>query len=295
MTDELPPSMDRFGRELERAIARELGPDTPTPARPTRRARLRVLAGTVLSIAGAGIALALLLSATSSTAAFAVTKNHDGSVTVSIHQLAAGVQGANQKLAALGIRVRAVPVAAACAQSMLGDRMILRPSTTATQLRVAAGLTQARIDPTRIPAGKALVLAAWRDGRVVHVAPARLVRGATPVCLASELARQAALVHSASTAASVFVHCKKIAAPAPGNSGNSANSGNSGNSGSSGNSGNSGSSGNSGNSGNSGDGTTTSVAGGPAQVAIPLTVFCAGPQRIKPPAGSGNSGNSGNS
>lgn len=102
--------MTKFTDNLWRDLAREHGAalayaDRPEPGRarrPRPRPRPRVLAGSTLGLAGAGTALALALTATTSTPAFAVTRNGDGSVLVTINQTQALPQ-ANQKLTDMGI------------------------------------------------------------------------------------------------------------------------------------------------------------------------------------------------
>jgi hypothetical protein len=82
--------------------------DRPEPGR-ARRPRPRVLAGGTLALAGVGAALTLVLSATASTPAFAVTRHHDGSVSVKINSRS-GIAGANRTLAAMGIHERVMAV-----------------------------------------------------------------------------------------------------------------------------------------------------------------------------------------
>jgi hypothetical protein len=99
--------MTRFTDNLWRDLAREHGPtlalaDRPEPDRARILRRPRVLAGSTLGLAGAGTALALALGAASSTPAYAVTTNGDGSVLVTINQNSALPQ-ANAKLTAMGI------------------------------------------------------------------------------------------------------------------------------------------------------------------------------------------------
>ena len=98
--------MTKFTDNLWRDLAREHGPtlahaDRPEPGR-ARRPHPRVLAGSTLGLAGVGTALALTLTATGSTPAYAVTTNSDGSVLVTINQNSALPQ-ANAKLTAMGI------------------------------------------------------------------------------------------------------------------------------------------------------------------------------------------------
>ena len=98
--------MTRFTDNLWRDLAREHGPalalaDRPEPGRAPLLRRSRVLAGSTLGLAGAGTALVLTLGA-SSTPAFAVTTNSDGSLLVTINQ-ARSLPQANAKLTAMGI------------------------------------------------------------------------------------------------------------------------------------------------------------------------------------------------
>ena len=99
--------MTKFTDNLWRDLVREHGPtlalaDRPEPGRAPLLRRLRVLAGSTLGLAGVGAALGLALGAASSTPAYAVTTNSDGSVLVTINQNSALPQ-ANAKLTALGI------------------------------------------------------------------------------------------------------------------------------------------------------------------------------------------------
>jgi hypothetical protein len=73
----------------------------PTATR-IRWARPRLVVGTGLGLARAAGVLALALGATSTSPAFAVTRNHDGTVTISIKR-SSGIAGANAKLRQLGI------------------------------------------------------------------------------------------------------------------------------------------------------------------------------------------------
>src|SRR5258708_7483409 len=102
---------DRLWREIVRRHAAHLGEVTRPAVKRARRARPRLLAGTSVALAGVGamLVLALVLSAASSPPAFAVSRNADGTYTVSLQKLAA-IHGANARLAALGIRARLVEV-----------------------------------------------------------------------------------------------------------------------------------------------------------------------------------------
>jgi hypothetical protein len=99
--------MTKFTDHLWSDLVTEHGQTFADADRPeTRRARLfrrpRLLAGSTLGLAGAGTALALVLTAAGSTPAYAVTTEGNGSVLVTINENSALPQ-ANAKLAAMGI------------------------------------------------------------------------------------------------------------------------------------------------------------------------------------------------
>ena len=99
--------MSKFTDHLWSDLAQEHGAtlahaDRPEPGRARRLRRPRVLAGSTLALAGVGTALVLALGAVSSTPAWAVTTNANGSVLVTINQLSA-LPKANAKLTAMGI------------------------------------------------------------------------------------------------------------------------------------------------------------------------------------------------
>lgn len=147
MNEEIPESLNNFGGELERALKRELG---RSPA-PKLRGRPRLLAGTTVAFAAIATALALAFTAASSSPAFAVTRNHDGSVSVRITRLS-GVAGANARLKTLHIHARFVQMAAGCTQG---------PIPPTNDLVRAAGkwrVAQTNIKPWRIPRGRTLVI-----------------------------------------------------------------------------------------------------------------------------------------
>jgi hypothetical protein len=249
---------DHLWREVVRQHGHDLEPATP-PRVKRRRARPRLLAGTTLGLAAMGAALALVLGAASSSPAFAVTPNHDGTWTVKILR-SDGIAAANARLTALGVRARVVRVEDGCAAASM-----LTPQSTAVKpgainWTIDWTRIQARIDPGKIPAGRTLVIAAWRAGGRVVVAPGRAVSGAPPVCLPP-----------------IPPTCPS---PVAGNSGNSGNSGSAPSH-----------TVTSGNSGNSGGGLRP-VGSGRALTPARFK-WCQVLQSGPPP--SGNSGNSGNS
>jgi hypothetical protein len=99
--------MTRFTDNLWRDLAREHGPalalaDRPEPGRAPLLRRPRVLAGSTLGLAVAGAALVLGLGAATSTPAFAISTNPDGSVTVTMNN-GEDIVAVNDKLTSMGI------------------------------------------------------------------------------------------------------------------------------------------------------------------------------------------------
>jgi hypothetical protein len=113
VNDDLPGSLNRFAAELEFAIRRELGPRRDHRLVRLFRARPRLLAGTTIGAAGTGAVLAIVLSAAGSSPAFAVTRNSDGSYSVTLRSLSA-IPAANRTLAKMGLRAALVQRPAHC-------------------------------------------------------------------------------------------------------------------------------------------------------------------------------------
>jgi hypothetical protein len=103
--------MTEFEDNLWLEIVREHGAELASGGRPVRKQRWmprpQLLAGTTIGLATMTTAAVLLLGASTSPAAFAVTRNPDGTVTVKLLR-PSGVAGANQKLAAMGVRAQIV-------------------------------------------------------------------------------------------------------------------------------------------------------------------------------------------
>ena len=171
--------MSRFKDRLWSDLVRSHGADLNQLSRPQARSRSRprLLAGTGLGLVTAGSTAAILVATAGTTPAFAVTKNHDGSVTVSISRVA-GIPQANARLAALGLRARVVQVTAACGGPRGWARSIHPPPAVFRQIRAGAWF-----DPRRVPPGRVLVMPAWRLGRAIRIRPGQVVDGRPPACL----------------------------------------------------------------------------------------------------------------
>ncbi len=152
--------MSKFEDHLWREFVREHGNalaqmSTPTAKHIWRGPRL--VAATSLGLAGVGAAVALVLGATTTSPAFAVTRNHDGTVTISIER-ASGIAGANAKLHQLGVRAKVmqqVPAGYRCTSAVAQQGQSLSAGAEPTRSTANAHWT---IDPRKVPAGRTLAL-----------------------------------------------------------------------------------------------------------------------------------------
>jgi hypothetical protein len=154
--DPLGPESLPSEAETETALRRLLatGPDARRRRRgmPGWRARLtrpRLLAGTTAGAVVVATALALLLSATTSPEAFAVTRNANGTITVKLIRLS-GIPAANTKLAAMGLSAKIVALQNAKYMARL------KPC----QGPPAGTVRTVTFDPATIPRRKVLLLTA---------------------------------------------------------------------------------------------------------------------------------------
>ena len=137
------------------ALASSVTATRPATRRALRLRRPALLTGSALGIAG--LATAGVLALTSASPAFAVTKNPDGTVAITLSDLS-DLPALNQKLAQDGVLVTAVPISTSCSATAA----ITNPSGESgpgTQAgREATNLVT--IDPNQIPSGEIGVLGA---------------------------------------------------------------------------------------------------------------------------------------
>jgi hypothetical protein len=147
--------MTKFTENLWRDLAHEHGQTIAHTSRPApgRARRPRVLAGSTLALAAAGVGVTLGLTATGSTPAFAVTTNSDGTVQVTISQTS-DLPQANAKLTAMGIHEQVTiymasgaaavsgPVTCAPAQGVSGPPVQVLVGTNGTEV-ISSGNTGA--------------------------------------------------------------------------------------------------------------------------------------------------------
>jgi hypothetical protein len=171
---------ERLWRDLMREHRSELAQiDRPAAGR-ARYARPRLLAGTTVGFAVIATAIVLFLSAANTPAAFAVSGNSDGTVSVVLRRFA-GIRGANQRLAALGIRAKVVAVAAGCRAAL--PPAALADIKTPDQVLIHAG-RQTRLDPRRIPPGRMVVIMSWVKAGNVRTVKLGAAAKAAPDCIA---------------------------------------------------------------------------------------------------------------
>lgn len=185
---------DRLWAELAEQHGAVLAEQPVLVHAPPRRLRRRPLAALALALAVALAALVIALGRGGGTSAYAVVTNPDGTVTVTIRELA-GVEPANQRLEELGVPVRIPPALSDCPTS----RADLRSAhlTPAQSRRVfepvgGHGAYSLRIDPQAIPPGDALVLRAYELTPGVTAMRALVIEGPAPSCLAPDPGQPAA-------------------------------------------------------------------------------------------------------
>lgn len=153
--------MTKFEEHLWREFEREHGDALTEMHRPsathTRLARPRLVVGAGLGLAGAVGVIVLLLGTTTVSPAFAVTRNHDGTVSISIKG-SSGVAGANAELNHLGIRARVMSQAPSGCQPTLshppGGQAAPAPSQATREIANAHWT----INPRQIPKDSTLAL-----------------------------------------------------------------------------------------------------------------------------------------
>lgn len=137
------------------ALASSVTAPRPATPRAPRLRRPALLTGSALGIAG--LATAGVFALTSTSPAFAVTKNPDGTVAITLSDIS-DLPALNQKLAQDGVSVTAVPISTSCSatgaiNNPSGEGM---PSTQASQETT----NLVTIDPSQIPSGDIGVLGA---------------------------------------------------------------------------------------------------------------------------------------
>lgn len=173
--------MGSFEDQLWTDLEREHGPTLAFAQRaapPRGRGRPAVLTALgAFGLVGVATALAVTLTATGASPAFAVTQNGDGSVTVTIGQIE-GVTGANAELARLGVRARAVTAEPHCASTLVPVNHVIGGGA----LRPGPGQDAITVLPSAIPPSDTLVLVAEQVSGNRTALAAIMVNGPAPTC-----------------------------------------------------------------------------------------------------------------
>lgn len=165
---------DRLWSELVREHGDRMRLDGTTTVRRGRRPA--VLTGTALGATGLAAAAALLVfGATKSTPAYAVTTHSDGTVTVTLNDVAA-ITALNAELAGDGIAAKAIPLTADCPVRGFPNPM---PAGTNPSTYTIT------IDPRNIPAGYTAVVAVGQNGSGQILLAQGAFRSPAPVCFNS--------------------------------------------------------------------------------------------------------------
>jgi len=174
---------DRLWGELSSEYATELA--LGGPSAPRGRGRLVTFAVAAAVVAAVAVAITVGFKVGSSTPAYAVTQNSNGTVTVAIRELV-GIKDANAKLAALGVRARVAAVEAGCtANQHAFDPIRIPIKLVGTMLSIGPGSSSAplTITPSVIPTGDTLLITANQIAPTTATLAVRLYRGATPPCV----------------------------------------------------------------------------------------------------------------
>jgi hypothetical protein len=141
--------------------------------------------GVAVAAVVAAIVIGLSTGGSGPAPAYAVTRNPDGTVSVTIQELAAA-QSASEALARMGLPVRAAAAEESCHTDPRQYRMVPEPQANPQPIFspfLSAGVNGVRINPTRIPAGDTLLLGVREAAPKTILLEVSLYRGAAPPCL----------------------------------------------------------------------------------------------------------------
>jgi hypothetical protein len=111
--------------------------------------------------------------------AYAVTRNTDGTVTISLHELS-GIDGANAKLHSLGLPVAVVPVRAGCAP--VGS-LAARSQGKITASATVQGDGSVTVDVKGVPPGETALATFGKDVSGKIEGSIVLIKGKAPSCV----------------------------------------------------------------------------------------------------------------
>jgi hypothetical protein len=153
-----------------------------------RRVRRGPVAVVGLALAAALAVLVIAFGHGGGTSAYAVVTNPDGTVTVTIRELA-GVQPANERLEELGVPARIPPTRSDCPTSgadLRAAHLTPEQSRKTFEPEGGHGSVSIRINPKAIPSGDTLVLKAYELPSGLIAMRAIVIEGPAPACLAPD-------------------------------------------------------------------------------------------------------------
>ncbi len=156
---DLPDSLNEFGHKLEDAVRRRQRRFARPPRLPRRTRRLTAGLG-VATVAGVAAAIAIVLGSSATSAAYAVSQNGNGTVTVRWLRVAlidrSNLGRLRQRLHALGIKANVVSVSGVAIQILgPGACAKLRPDHVGHEARVDGDRRPGRTARDRARAGRA--------------------------------------------------------------------------------------------------------------------------------------------
>ena len=181
--------MTKFADQLYEDLLREHGAalqalsEDPPAATAARRGRHRAARPAWLTAgvgaATAAVTMGFVLFGGSAGAAYAVTQNPDGTVSVAVHQ-ASAINAANTTLKAMGVRVVVVPIHDGCPRL---DTVTSPQPSGEISVQVHNGdATAITVSAKGIPANETLVLG-FDSVRGGMVTAGGIVKGAVPSCI----------------------------------------------------------------------------------------------------------------
>jgi hypothetical protein len=181
---------DRLWAELASEHATELA-QRPTPQQHKPPRRLSGIAATLV-LAGVLAASIAALTTSPSAPAYAVTRNSDGTVTVTIKELV-GIEEANTQLEALGVHARAAGIEASCTTDLSKFKTLPIPPDIEGSLITLGHAASApvTITPSVIPTGDTLLLTAQQIAPGFVAMGLKLFRGPVPSCIPATAASEA--------------------------------------------------------------------------------------------------------
>jgi hypothetical protein len=181
--------VEQHGALLAAAPARTFTP-TLEPALPRRLPRLVPAASIGLALAAVLTVLVIALTpGGGGNAAYAVSSNPNGTISVTIEELV-GVTGASRQLASLGVPVRVVTAEASCPS--LPDKYRVARLSPGLSHQVASvsghsGAASVLVTPSAIPAGDTVLIGASElersSGPAAVALEVQVYEGETPPCL----------------------------------------------------------------------------------------------------------------